>query len=601
MTTRAGLVPAWLTHYRRGWWRLDVVAGLTVTALLVPEGMAYAQLAGVPPQAAFYAAPAALLLYALLGSSRQLVVAVSSAIAITSAATITELAPQGSAEYVTLTAALALLAGLVSIVAGLLRLGRIARLFSTSVLLGFVFGLALIITVKQVPKLLGVELTEEEFFRQVAQIVRELPETSLVTLAVGLSCLAAMVLLERFMPRLPAALAVLVGSIIASVALGLSDRGVAVVGPLPSGLAPPQLPGVGWDAVPLLAAGATGIALLAFAEAMGPAQQLAKEHGYRVDANRELIAIGASNSGAGLFQGFPIGASLSKSAANDRAGAHSPMSLVVAATTTALVALFLTPLFQELPEAALGAIVIVAVSEMERVAPLMRLWRIRRADFVVALIALLGVLVVGILAGLALAVVVSLGLIVWRAGEGHLEVVGAAPPPEDVEAGEPRPAGGLLVVRPTQMLFFANADEIRDAVTAAMGSAGGRPDVVVLDLGLTPDLDVPSLDVLLSLRETLAADGTRLWLVTRIARVVQRLDRAGVLGTTDDEVFRDVTGAMFTYVELHSSAGDRGRSAVLADLLALVRERRDDPATDDSARAVLDGIEQRLLRDIQGT
>jgi sulfate permease, SulP family len=598
VVTRARLAPAWLTHYARDSWRLDVVAGLTVTALLVPEGMAYAQLAGVPPQAAFYAAPAALLLYAFLGSSRQLVVAVSSAIAITSAATISELAPQGSAEYVTLTAALALLAGLVSIVAGLLRLGRIARLFSSSVLLGFVFGLALIITVKQIPKLLGVELTEEEFFRQVAQIVHELPETSLVTLAVGLACLAAMVLLQRFMPRLPAALAVLLGSIVVSAALDLSERGVAVVGPLPSGLAPPQLPGVGWEAVPLLAAGAMGIALLAFAEAMGPAQQLAKKHGYEVDANRELIAIGASNTGAGLFQGFPIGASLSKSAANDRAGARSPMSLVVAAAATALVALFLTPLFQELPEAALGAIVIVAVSEMERIAPLRRLWRIRRADLVVALIALLGVLVVGILPGLALAVLVSLGLIVWRAGEGHLEILGDRRPPED--SGEPRRAGSLLVVRPLQMLFFANADEIREAVTAAVGSAGARPDVVVLDLGLTPDLDVPSLDVLLSLRETLGAAGTQLWLVTRIDRVLERLDLAGVRDPARGEVFRDVTGALLGYVALHSASGDRGRTAVLSDVLAVVRERRDDPATDESARVVLDQIEQRLLRDIDG-
>ncbi len=592
---RASRSPAWITHYERTSWRRDLLAGLTVTALLVPEGMAYAQLAGVPPQAAFYAAPAALLLYAFIGSSRQLVVAVSSAIAITSAATITELAPQGSIEYVTLTAALALLAGLVSIVAGLLRLGRIARLFSSSVLLGFVFGLALIITVKQVPKVLGIEVTEEEFFRQIAQIVRELPETSLVTLVVGVASIAAMLVLQRFVPRLPAALAVLVGSILVSAALDLSERGVAVVGELPSGLAPPQLPGVGWDAVPLLAAGAFGIALLAFAEAMGPAQQLAKKHGYEVDANRELVAIGAANAGAGLFQGFPIGASLSKSAANDRAGATSPMSLVVAAGTTALVALFLTPLFKDLPEAALGAIVIVAVSEMERLAPLRRLWRIRRADFVVALIALLGVLVVGILPGLGLAVAVSLGLIVWRAGEGHLELVDGAPRPADPTVAEPPRDGGLLVVRPLQMLFFANADEIREAVTRAVDAAAARPDVVVLDLGLTPDLDVPSLDVLLSLREGLAAGGTGLWLVSRIDQVLARMDLAGVRRSDAQEVYRNITGALIAYVALHSSVEGAERGAVLHDLLAVVRDRRDDPATDDSARLVLDEIEQRLL------
>jgi MFS superfamily sulfate permease-like transporter len=269
------------------------------------------------------------------------------------------------------------------------------------------------------------------------------------------------------------------------------------------------------------------------------------------------------------------------------------MSLVVAAVTTALVALFLTPLFQELPEAALGAIVIVAVSEMERIAPLRRLWRIRRADFVVALIALLGVLVVGILPGLALAVLVSLGLIVWRAGEGHLEVVGAAAG-EETGAAETRAAGGLLVVRPLQMLFFANADEIRDAVGAALSAAAAPPDTVVLDLGLTPDLDVPSLDVLVALRERLAVDGTRLWLVTRIARVIARLDRAGVVDPSHDDVFRDVTGAMVGYVAAHSSAAGRSRETVLAEVRAIIRERREDPATDANARAVLDGIEQRL-------
>lgn len=594
--TDGGPLPRWLTGYQHRWWRLDVVAGLTVTALLVPEGMAYAQLAGVPPQAAFYAAPAALLLYAFLGSSRQLVVAVSSAIAITSAATVAELAPQGSAEYVALTAALALLAGIFSVVAGLLRLGRIARLFSSSVLLGFVFGLALIITVKQVPKLLGVELTEEEFFLQVAELVRELPQTHVTTLVVGLACLAAMVVLERFVPRVPAALAVLVGSILVSVALGLADRGVAVVGELPQGLAAPQLPGVGWDAVPILAAGAVGIALLAFAEATGPAQQLAKEHGYQVDANRELVAIGAANAGAGLFQGFPIGASLSKSAANDRAGAHTPMSLVVAAATTALVALFLTPLFEELPEAALGAIVIVAVAGMERIAPLRRLWRIRRSDLVLALVALLGVLVVGILAGLALAVLVSLGLIVWRAGEGRLDLVGDPPGPGSA-AG---PGGGLLILRPRQMLFFANAEEIRESVIDEVAGAAARPDVVVLDLELTPDLDVPALDVLAALRESLVAGGTRLWLVSGIDQVVDRLTATGLRGGPDDEeCFPDLTGALLAYLSLHSTREPGEGGSVLAELVALVRARRLDPTLDGSAREVLAEVEERLLREIR--
>ena len=599
MASLAAVAPGWLTQYERASWRFDLVAGLTVTAILIPEGMAYAQLAGVDPQAAFYAAPAALLLYALLGSSRQLVVAVSSAVAITSAATISVLAPQGTAEYVTLTAALALLAGVVSMVAGLLRLGRIARLFSSSVLLGFVFGLALVITVKQLPKLLGIEGGEQEFFKALWQILQELPDTSVVTLAVGLACLAGMVVLQRFLPRLPAALAVLVGSLVASAALHLSDHGVAVVGPLPSGLAAPQLPGAGWDAFPLLITGAFGIALLAFAEAMGPAQQLAKEHGYEVDANRELVAIGAANAGAGLFQGFSIGASLSKSAANDRAGARSPMSLVVAALATALVALFLTPLFTQLPEAALGAIVIVAVSDMERIAPLKRLWRIRRADCVLALVALVGVLVVGILPGLAVAVALSLAVIVWRAGEGRVQMTGQHPDGAADVGDEVAATPGLLVVRPLQMLFFVNAAEIRDAVTAAAHGVDPPPDVVLLDLGLTPDLDVPALDVLSDLSERLESSGGQLWLVTSDDLVRERLAVAGVSTGHGVQVFHNAAGGVLTYLSLHSSDSDTARQTVLNDLLAFLEVRRQDPSLDDRGRLVLDEVDSRIRRELR--
>lgn len=260
---------SWRHGYQRSWLGTDVPAGLTVTAILIPEGMAYAQLAGVGPEAAFYAAPIGLLMYAVLGSSRQLVVAVSSAVAITSAATITSLAQPGAAKYVALTAALALLAGLISVLAGLLRLGRIAQFFSTSVLLGFVFALALIITEKQIPKLLGIHVDVSGFFTGVWNILAHLGQTSAVTLAVGVACLAAMIVSGRFLPKLPAALLVLIGSIIASAVLDLSSHGVAVVGTLPSGLAAPKLPHAGWQSVPLLLAGAAGIALLAFAEAMG--------------------------------------------------------------------------------------------------------------------------------------------------------------------------------------------------------------------------------------------------------------------------------------------------------------------------------------------
>ncbi len=593
-------VASWRHGYQRSWLGTDVLAGLTVTAILIPEGMAYAQLAGVGPEAAFYAAPIGLLMYAVLGSSRQLVVAVSSAVAITSAATITSLAQPGTAKYVGLTAALALLAGLISVLAGLLRLGRIAEFFSSSVLLGFVFALALIITEKQIPKLLGIDVDVSRFFTGVWNIVTHLDNTSVVTLAVGVACLAAMIVSGRFLPKLPAALLVLIGSIIASAALDLSSHGVAVVGTLPSGLAPPQLPRVGWQSVPLLVTGAVGIALLAFAEAMGPARQFAKQHGYEVDANRELVAIGAANMGAGLFQGFPIGASLSKSAANDRVGAKAPMSLIVAAASTGLVALFFTPLFKDLPEAALGAIVIVAVAEMERIKPLVRLWRLHRPDFALAMVALFAVLIFNILPGLGIAVVASLGVVIWRAAAARLELLGQTPSGLDVAAlTKESPSPGLLVVRPEQMIFFVNASEIRDAVTAAVTSSDPLPDVVLLDLRLTPDLDVPSADSLSDLHERLGAIGVQLWLSDLMPTVRDRLRRAGLADQIGAEhLFNELAGGLFAYLDRHSTPAGDARREVLRDRLQTLRTRRRHPGLDEQARKTIEAIAARLEQEL---
>ena len=225
---------------------------------------------------------------------------------------------------------------------GASKLGRIAQFFSESVLVGFVFGLALLISIKQVPKLLGIEAEGESALDLLRDIIPQVAETDLLTLAVGLAGIGGMLLLEHRLPRVPAALVVLLASIVASVVLGLEAAGVHVVGDLPAGLAPPSLPGVGLDALPLLLVGAVGIALVAFAEAVGPANEFARRHGDHIDPNRELVAIGAANTSAGLFSGFPIGSSLSKSAANDNAGARTPASLVTAAAATALVALFLT-------------------------------------------------------------------------------------------------------------------------------------------------------------------------------------------------------------------------------------------------------------------
>jgi sulfate permease, SulP family len=544
---------SWLPNYQRAWLGTDLIAGLTVVALLVPEGMAYAQIAGMPPQAAFYAAPIGLLLFAILGSSRQLVVAVSAAIATMSYATVSLIAQPNTPEFIALTSALAVLAGVVSVVSGVLRLGRVAQFFSESVMVGFITGLALVIGVKQVPKILGFEAGHGNFWERLYDLVIHLPETHLLTLIVGLVCLALLVVLEHYFEKIPAALVALVAGIALSELFGLEARGVEVVGDIPAGLAAPQWPAVNAQDVWLLLPGAVGLALVCFAEAIGPARAFAAAHHYEIDADQEFIGLGAANVGAGLFQGFPIGSSLSKSAANDRAGARSQMSAIIAAAVTALVALFFTPWFYALPEATLGAIVVVAISGMVKVAKLKHLYRVRRADFALAAVALLAVLTFETLQALLLAVIVSLLALIWHASQPRMAVLGRAP--NRLSFGdirrhpENKTLPGLLMVRPESGLFFANASALREAIVGQVRTSAQPVTAVLIDLGATTDLDVPSADMLAELHEQLHGLHVRLILARVITPVRQMLERAGVLEKIGlQNLFVDLTAAVLDYL-----------------------------------------------------
>lgn len=405
---------SWLPGYRRAWLARDVVAGVTVVALLVPEGMAYAQIAGLPPHTAFYAAPIGLLMYAMFGTSRQLVVAVSAAVATVSHTAVSAHAEPGTPEFVILTSALALLAGAVSVLAGLCRLGGIARLVSTSVMAGFVAGLSFIVAIRQVPKLLGVPSSDGNFWMRLYDVTRHLGGFHPATALVAAGCLALLALLERRLRRVPAALVVLIVAIVVSRLAGLEAIGVHVVGPLPTGLAPLRVPDVNWLAYLGLLPVAVGLALFTFAEALGPAHAIAARHEYGIDLSQELVALGAANAGAGLFQAFPIGASLSKSAACDRANGQTQVAGLVAAAVTAMVAVFAAPLLYHVPQAALAAIVVVAVAGMVNVSYVRPLYAARRQDFALAVLTFLGVLTLRPLWGLAVAVVASLAASLLR-------------------------------------------------------------------------------------------------------------------------------------------------------------------------------------------
>ena len=429
----------WARAYDRSWLRGDVLAGLTVWAVLVPEALAYASIAGISPVIGLYAAPGALILYAALGSSRHLVVGPMAATAALSAAAVGELAAGGSDAFVQLTITLALVVGILSLAAGLLRLGFLASFISEPVFKGFIIGLALTIMVGQLPKLFGVEKIEGDFFEQLWGLLGELESTSGLTLLVGTASLVLVMGLRRVAPRAPASLVAVLAGIVAVALFDLDAHGVAIVGPVESGLPSLGLPDVAAQSYLDLSAAAVGVMLIGFAEGLAAAKTFAAADHYEIDADRELIGVGAANLGAGLSSGMVVGGSLSKTAVNGAAGAHSQLSGLVVAGLTIVTLVFLTALFEDLPEATLAAIVIAAVIDLVDVAALLRLYRFHtsgaarvyavaaRPDFVAALAALVGVLVFDTLPGLFIGIGVSMVLLLYRASRPHIAVLGSDP------------------------------------------------------------------------------------------------------------------------------------------------------------------------------
>lgn len=547
--------------YERPWLRLDVVAGLTVWAVLVPESLAYATIAGVSPVVGLYAAVPALVLYALLGSSKHLVVGPMSATAALSASIVAVYAAAGSDRYVALTATLAIVTGVLALVAGLLRLGFIASFISAPVLKGFIVGLALTIMIGQVPALLGLPRGQGDFFEKAWNVLRHLPDINWPTAAIGLISLVGVLLLRRFLPLVPGALVALVAGIAAVEIWGLTGFGVDVVGPIQSGLPSVGLPsGVGLSDYLGLVTASLGVVLIGFAEGLGAAKTYAARAGYEIDANRELIGLGAANVGAGMCSGMIVNGSLSKTAVNGGAGAKSQLSGLAVATLTVITLLFLTGLFQDLPEATLSAVVIAAVIELVDIPALRRLYRLgtstlvaiygvaARADFLAALTAMLGVLIFDTLPGLLIGVVVSVLLLVYRASRPHIAVL---VPVSSTTTGGPlwldgsrhpevSPLPDVLVLRVESGLFFANADTIRAAVLGAL-----TPDTtaVVLDCESAPVIDVSAAEMLTQLATDLGRRGVRLTLAKSVGQVRDVLRATGALDELG-ESFATIDDAM---------------------------------------------------------
>ncbi|WP_049871624.1 SulP family inorganic anion transporter [Catenulispora acidiphila] len=492
----------------------DTIGALTAWALIVPECVAYAQIAGVPVQNAFYGAPVALLAYALFGRSNHLIVGATSAAAVLSASTVSAVSSD-PAKAATLSTALALIAGAVLIAAGVARLGFVADFLAEPVLLGFLFGMALTIMVRQLGKIAGVPTGDGDFFQRLWHVFGHASDWSWTSIAVGVIAIAALLALERSVPKLPAALVVLLAGIAVSAALNLQDHGVDVVGKIPRAVPTPSWPHLSSSDWTALVAGSFGVALIVFAESFSIAKGLAAKHGERVDAGREMTAMGAANAAVGLFRGFAVSGSASRSAAAEAAGASTPMTSVVAAVAVLITGLLLTPLFTDLPEPVLGAIIIVAVRSFLKVAELRRYWHRDRMSFAVAATALLGVLVFDLLPGLVIAVVLSLVLFIAYSSRPRLAELGRVGTGRvwgDITLhDDARTVPGLLVLRPDAQLFFGNTQRVTDDVLAHVANANPKPRTVVLDLSASYGMGLPSQDAIEELVARLKREDVDVW------------------------------------------------------------------------------------------
>jgi high affinity sulfate transporter 1 len=536
-----GVVFQSFAGYQHAWLSGDVVAGLTVWAVLVPEALAYATVAGVSPIVGLYAAPPALLLYAAFGSSRHLVVGPMSATAALSAATVAEFAASGDDAYVAMTLAVAIIAGLIGCLAALAKLGFVANFISEPVLKGFIIGLALTIIAGQLPSLFGVEKGDGNFFEKIWDLIGRLGETNEWSLIIGLTCLAAVLVLRRAAERIPGSLVAVAIGIGAVVLFNADEEGVAIVGQIDSGLPDVGLPsGLSGSEYLDLIPGTIGILLVGFAEGLGAAKNYAAKNGYEIDAGRELFGLGAANLASGLAGGMVVNGSLSKTAVNGGAGGKSQLSGLVVAVLTVLTFLFLTGLFEELPEATLAAVVIAALIDLVDFPALVRLYKLRtstlhatlgpaaRADFLAAAAALAGVLVFDTLPGLFIGITTSMVLLLYRAYKPRLAVLGRIPGTEqygDVALqAENQQLPGIVIVRVESGLFFANADRVRQEITQLASKDG--IETVILDAETIAFMDVTAAGVLLHLGETLRQSGRTLVIARDIGQVREVLASA---------------------------------------------------------------------------
>ena len=553
-----------LASYRARWLPKDVVAGLVLATLLVPQGMAYAELAGLPAITGLYTSILCLIGYAIFGPSRILVLGPDSSLGPMIAATILPLlgANGDPARAIALASMLALLVGAIMVLGGLARLGFIADLLSKPTMIGYMNGLALTILVGQLPKLLGFSVEADGFIDEAKGFVNGVADGETVTaaLAIGLFGLATIAVLQRALPKVPAVLGAVVLSILAANLLSLEDHGVSLVGTLPQGFPPFTWPDVSLSDLPLLIGGAAGIALVALADTIATASAFAERTGGELDGNQEMIGIGAANIGAGLFQGFAVSTSGSRTAVAEQAGAKTQITGVVGALAITFMLLFVPGLLKDLPQPTLAAVVIAASLSLADVGGTIRLWRQRRAEFVVSMAAFLGVALFGVLPGIAIAVAVSVADAFrrsWRPYQAVLGRVDGLPGYHDLRSyPEAQLLPGLVLFRFDAPLFFANARTFREQILA-LSNREVSPIWILVAAEPITDVDTTAADMLEELDALLNARGVSLVFAEMKDPVRRKVERYDLTRTIDPshffptldtavEAFRRETGATWS-------------------------------------------------------
>ena len=545
-----------LKGYNRTWLRFDVLAGLTAASIVIPKAMACAVIAGLPVHAGLYVSFVPMFVYALLGSSRLLSVSSTSTLAILTATQLAQVVPDGDpARMITAASALALLTGTFLVLAGVLRLGFVANFISDPVLTGFKAGAGLVVVFDQLPKLLGVHIVKSGFFRDIFTTLQQIPDTHLPTLVLAVAMLVLLYGMERFWPKIPSLVVVVALGIAIAGILGLQQYGVALTGPIQTGIPHPAVPDLAL--LGSLWPGALGIALMSFAESVAAGRAFARREDPRPSPNRELIALGAANLAGGFFQSFPAGGGTSQTAVNAGAGARTQVAGLVTVAVVAATLLFLAPLFSLLPLSVLGAIVVMTAIPMLRPADFRHIWQIRHTEFWWALAACVGVMILGTLQGILLAVAISVLTLLYQATHPPVYAVVRKQGteifrPMTGEHPEDEMLPGLLILRTEGRMNFASAPQVGERMWAML--AESRPQVVILECSAVPDIEYTALQNLTVAEEKLRKTGISLWLAALNPAALAMIKNSPLGRTLGDErIFPNVREA----VKAYESKGER--------------------------------------------